>query len=694
MKTIKSILSVILLIVVNQKIVSQNNDSLLSVVNNISVHDTNKVRTLNQLGLNFYLQADLKKSEYYLTQALTKAEKISYKRGIAVSNALLGSLSISRNDNSSTLKHSFRSIEMYKEINDTTCLNYISQLNVIATTYKQLGVYSRSLEYYLRALKICEAINKNNLIVLLNSNIASLYKSKSDYDKAINYYTISLNMTNKNEDTLGVYPNIYFGFGDIYYAKKDLIKSLLYYKRFLNIGTFIEDSSYMCSANIGIANIYKSQNKFDTSIKYLNQSLLFKDDERNATAYLSLGEIYMAQKKYNLARNNFNKSLSISKEIRFQDIICNNYKHLYQLDSCSNDCNSAMKNHKLYIAYRDSIYNLESERKMVSAELNYNFDKEKSFIKFQQQERDKITELNNNRKNLIITGVIILLILLIIFSVFIYKSYLGKNKAHKLISYQKHLVDEKQKEILDNINYAKRIQSSIIPTDDYITKYAKENFVFYKPKDVVSGDFYWATDVNGKFYLVTADCTGHGVSGSMMSMLNMSSLNEVLNHRNIVNTGDVLNEVRKEIIKSLNPKGNEGVNDGMDCVICAFDFNNKTLQYSGANNSFYIIRNNEIIVCKADKMPVGLGVKTDSFNTNEIQLQSGDMVYTFTDGYADQFGGERNKKFMYKRLEELLLSISHLSMNEQKNALDKSFNSWQGTTEQTDDVLVIGVKIN
>ena len=681
------ILIILMVITLSSLSQTNKNDSLLSVVNNPDVNDTNKVKALNQLGLNHYLQADLERSQRYLTEALVKSEKISYKRGSAISNALLGSVMMAQNNNAMALKYNFKSLEVYRSINDTTCLNYLNNLNNVATVYKQLGIYNKSLEYYLRALNICEKKNKNDIIIFLNNNIASIYNTKSEYDKAITYYTTAFNMAKKSEDTLSNYPNIFFGFGDIYFSKKELDKSLSYYKRFLNIGEAIGDSSYMCSANIGIADVYKSQNKFDTSIKYLNQSLLFKDDERNATAYLSLGEIYMAQKKYKLSEISLNKSLLLGKKIQFKKIVCDTYKNLYRLDSCTNNCTNAIEHHKLYIAYRDSMYNLDSEKKMVATELNYNFDKEKSLIKFQQEEKNK-------RNNVIITGVVILLLLLTIISFIIYKSYVAKNKAHKLISYQKHLVDEKQKEILDNITYAKRIQSSIIPTDEYITKYAKNNFVFYKPKDIVSGDFYWATDVNGKFYLATADCTGHGVSGSMMSMLNISSLNENVNHRGIIDTGEILNETRKDIIKALNPKGNEGVNDGMDCVLCAFDFDNKTLQYSAANNSFYIIRNNKVIVCKADKMPIGLGMKNDSFKTTDIQLHDGDIVYMFTDGFPDQFGGENNKKFNYKRFEELLLSICDRTMEEQKKVLSTTFDYWKGHYEQTDDVLVIGVKIS
>lgn len=690
MKTIKSILSVALLIITINKTTAQSqraNDSLLSIVNNMNAHDTMKVKSLNVLALNHYLVSDMGKAKRYLTQSLVISEKINYTRGKSVANTILSNVEMYNNNYDNVLECSFRALQFYKQINDTTSQNFINNLNSIATVYSQSGTFDKSLQYYIRALRICDHIKNKNLIIIFNNNIANLYKNKLEYDKAITYYENVLKQSDRKEDTLGIYPNVFFGFGDIYFSKNYYNKSLSYYKRAFNIGQFIKDSSYMCSANIGIANVYKAQNKFDTAIKYLNSSLLYNDNERNANGYLSLGEIYMAQKKYKLAQLNLNKSLSLSKLINFKNIICSNYKNLYQLDSCIKNYFGSMQNHKLYIAYRDSIYNnMEGERKIVSTELNYKFDKEKAYMEFQQEEKD-------TRNNMIITGVVILLLFLTIICFIIYKSYSQKNKAHKIITHQKHLVDEKQKEILDNITYAKRIQSSLMPSNDYINRYTKENFVFYKPKDIVSGDFYWATDYNGEFYLVAADCTGHGVSGSMMSMLNMSALNETVNHRKITDTGEILNKVRKEIIKSLNPNGNEGVNDGMDCVLCKFDFRYKTLQYSAANNSFYIIRNNKIITCKADKMPVGLGIKTDSFTTNTVQLQENDIVYMFTDGFPDQFGGEKNKKFNYKRFEELLLSVCDRPMEEQKKAISVTFDYWKGHYEQTDDVLVIGVKI-
>jgi len=228
----------------------------------------------------------------------------------------------------------------------------------------------------------------------------------------------------------------------------------------------------------------------------------------------------------------------------------------------------------------------------------------------------------------------------------------------------------------------------------------KKFFIFYKPKDIVSGDFYFAlshkhTDSKiEKFYLCTADCTGHGVPGAFMSMLNISYLTESILEKGISKPNQILDHIRSSIITSLNPEGSvEESKDGMDCVLCAFDFTNNILEYAAANNSFYIIRNNEIMHCSADKMPVGMHSDMKPFELKSIPLQKNDVVYTFTDGIPDQFGGPKGKKFKYKQLEDILLSIHQLPMEEQKEILNQKFENWKGILEQIDDVLLIGIKI-
>ncbi len=221
-----------------------------------------------------------------------------------------------------------------------------------------------------------------------------------------------------------------------------------------------------------------------------------------------------------------------------------------------------------------------------------------------------------------------------------------------------------------------------------------EHFVLFKPKDVVSGDFYWATPTPEGFIFITADCTGHGVPGAFMSLLNISKLSQVINENKIIRPDLILNNIRTEIIKAVNAEGSEESKDGMDAVLCKLDIKNMKLQYAAANNPFYIIRNNELLTCKADKMPVGKGHDDSiSFTFNEIELKKGDAIYTFTDGYADQFGGEKGKKFKYKQLEDLLMSIHTLPMTEQSVILNQKFVDWKGNLDQVDDVLIIGIKL-
>lgn len=264
----------------------------------------------------------------------------------------------------------------------------------------------------------------------------------------------------------------------------------------------------------------------------------------------------------------------------------------------------------------------------------------------------------------------------------------------KAILRQKDIIEEKQKEILDSINYAKRIQFSLLASENLLNKNLPEHFVLFKPKDVVSGDFYWATATPEGFVFIAADCTGHGVPGAFMSLLNISKLSQAINENKITRPDLILNNIRTEIIKALNTEGSEESKDGMDAVLCKLDIKNLKLQYAAANNAFYIIRNNELLICKADKMPVGKGHDDSiSFTFNEVALEKGDLIYTFTDGYADQFGGPKGKKFKYKQLEDIFMSICTLPMKDQSSILNQKFEDWKGSLDQVDDVLIIGIKI-
>jgi serine phosphatase RsbU (regulator of sigma subunit) len=256
-------------------------------------------------------------------------------------------------------------------------------------------------------------------------------------------------------------------------------------------------------------------------------------------------------------------------------------------------------------------------------------------------------------------------------------------------------LEEKNKEILDSITYAQRIQRALLASESLLKRNLNESFFLFQPKDIVSGDFYWASNAHGKFYLIVADSTGHGVPGAFMSLLNISYLNEAINEKGLKKTNEILQHVRSSLIQHLNLEGSkDGGNDGMDCILLCFDFANLHLEFSCANNPLLIVRDGKWIEFEADKIPVGKSVKNDlPFRLQSTELKSGDLIYAFTDGLADQFGGPKGKKLKYKQLCQHLLEHHHLSTTEQKEQLTQLFKNWKGNLEQVDDVLIAGIKI-
>lgn len=268
------------------------------------------------------------------------------------------------------------------------------------------------------------------------------------------------------------------------------------------------------------------------------------------------------------------------------------------------------------------------------------------------------------------------------------------DEATSEIKDQKQLIEQKHDEIQDSILYAERIQRALLASDHLLRKYLNEYFIFFKPKDVVSGDFYWATHINKKFILVTADSTGHGVPGAIMSTLNISCLKEAI-QKGKESPDQILYETRRLVIENLRSDSDEeGGKDGMDCSLIEIDSESLMLRCANANNAIWILREKEWIEIKADRLPIGRHVKdSEPFTLHSLQLKKGDLIYTFTDGFADQFGGENEKKLKSKHLQKYLLSISDLPVNEQKSNLMDFFNNWKGELEQIDDVTIIGIKI-
>jgi len=442
-----------------------------------------------------------------------------------------------------------------------------------------------------------------------------------------------------------------------------------------------------------------------------------------------LAKLYLNSGKLLLAEKLLLKSQSLLLNINSNKLKIDNIADLSDLYYKMGNYKKAMDYHLAFIVLKDSMLNDESYRKIMGQQAEFEYEKKAAADSVKVSEEKKMTNLQFKQEKTQRFALYGGLILVLIFAGFMFNRFKitqkQKNiielkeeetkKQNIIITQQKHLVEEKHKEITDSINYAERIQRSFLATKELLDENLKDYFVFFKPKDIVSGDFYWADTLsNGNFALVTADSTGHGVPGAIMSLLNITSLENAV--KETTEPAQILNLTRQTIITRLKKDGSaEGGKDGMDCSIIVFDKINNKLIIAGANNPVWIVRsdmkdvryetenkninisnlNTHILIeIKPDKIPVGKHDRdTELFTQHIFDLQSGDIIYTLTDGFPDQFGGVKGKKFMSKNLKELLLANAHLPMHELKQLLETTFKNWIGNLEQVDDVIVIGIKI-
>lgn len=590
--------------------------------------------------------------------------------------------------------------------------------------------YDSALSYLERALTIRKRIKDNIGILKTTLNIGSMYYMFGDLQKALTYYE----EVQKKEAELHFDEGTYFSInnvGYIYQRLKMPEKAKIYFRKAEKINIKNNKKNDLIFSYDGLSDVYHDLKKNDSALYYAFKSLKFSEEQNDLRAlsysYNTVGLLYMAEKKFDLAKEYYDKGLLLARKLkdkRLEMTLYGNFsaleieKHtpenagtyieklvklkeelnikanqeelakvLAQYYYDKKDYKNAYDQLNLYDRYTDSLYNAETTGKLTELQEKYEADK--------KEQKNQLLQSENNAQK---TTQNFLLVILAIAALCIVGSAIAFRKIKKanyLLAEQKLLVEEKQKEILDSIHYARRIQLALLASDNLLRTHLPDHFVLFKPKAVVSGDFYWATPSPDGFVYITADCTGHGVPGAFMSLLNISKLSQTVNENKIDRPDLVLNHVRSEIISALNPKDSlEESKDGMDAVLCKLNIRDMKLEYAAANNAFYIIRNGNLLTCKPDKMPVGKGHNdTSSFTYNEIALQKGDTIYTFTDGYADQFGGAKGKKYKYKQLEDFLLSIAHETMEIQKQKLDETFELWRGKLEQVDDVCIIGVRV-
>jgi serine phosphatase RsbU (regulator of sigma subunit) len=460
-----------------------------------------------------------------------------------------------------------------------------------------------------------------------------------------------------------------------------------------------------------IGNVYENLKDNDKALEYYLESLEIREKINDIKGIsISLNSIAIVSNK--LGDNNkafiyAQKSLKLAQELGYPENIRNASKLLTEIYKKQGNSAKALEMYELYNLMKDSLNNEETKKQSLKQQYKYEFEKKETILKANQDKKNLIHANQTKRQKIIIVAIVIGLIVLIAFLAFVYNRYKITQKQKEIISLkeketlkQKLLVEQKNKEILDSITYAKRIQSAILPQPKLVKEYLKESFILYKPKDIVAGDFYWFEVIDNLIFFAAADCTGHGVPGAMVSVVCHNALNRSVKEFSIKNPAEILNKTR-EIVVSEFEKSDENVKDGMDISLCVLNINSFELHWAGAHNPLWIIRKNkensgdtcQLIELKADKQPIGKFAYSKPFTDHTVKLYKEDIIYIFTDGFQDQFGGEKGKKYKVSQLRELLLSISSKNLEEQKNIIDQNFETWKGELDQVDDVCLMGVKI-
>jgi serine phosphatase RsbU (regulator of sigma subunit) len=711
-------------------------DSLLNVLKT-SREDTLKALTYIDLCLAYRRELnDAKKVKEYSTKLMTLSKKLNYKKGKAYANMHESIFLWSTGEYLRSIDYSQMSLRLMSEIGDkygmANCYNNLSNVyndmgnygkalkcassaaelfeaihekrgtgnaySNMARTQLNLGLYSDALTYNFKALKIREEIkDKLGTSISLN-NIGIVFENQNSHKDALKYYKSALMIKQEIDDKYGI-GMVYNNMANTYLALNNYQDALTNHFQALKIRTEINDKQGIAMSNVNIGNLYVKQNKLKEAAPYYAKSLKIYEEIGEQAGYTEVSNgiatAYEKQGKYEEALKYAQNALDIATKIDFKEGMQQAYFNLSTINEKMGNYEQALLNNKLYTSIKDTILNEKSTRQML--ELNTRFETDKKEKEIQLLTKDQqLANKTLKEQRIVRIGLVSGLGLLIILSFTLYNRYRFKQKANLLLERQKEEIHNKNVLITDSIDYAKTIQEAILPDEEKLTEVFPEHFILYKPKAIVSGDFYWIGKKDDAVICAVADCTGHGVPGAFMSILGFNMLENVISTEEHVQPGSILSALNKEIVNRLSKgKERETVKHGMDIAIISIDKKNM-LQYAGARNSLYLVRKGELTEIKADKMSTGI-VANDQhevcYTNNSKELKKGDMIYLFSDGFPDQKGEVTKKKFFYQPFKDLFISIHQLSMEKQKQQLDDTIVHWIGNGEQTDDILIMGIRV-
>ena len=686
--------------------------------------DTSRIDILLKIS-DSYLGNDPEQAQKYGDKSLELSRSIDSKRHVCESLFAIGIAVDEMGDYERALEIYDRALKIAGEFGYTRTKAFV--LNSIGTIHYYKGNYEIAINYFMSSLKTAEKRGYKKLTANCFNNLGNIFSKRENVQDAIEYFNKSREIMKElgNEYAVAV---VSINIANIYANKGALDTALTYYIDARDILESVSEKYALAIVIGNIGNIYGDLNNLDKALEYYKKSLHIQEDINEfrgmALSCYNLCAIYREAGNNDKADEYLQRGLILARQVGAKPIIQDIYIEISDIYDSKQDYKNALNYHRLFSGIKDSIFNEESHRQITEMQTKYETEKKEQKIELLNKDKTLQAAELNKQKIIIWSGAGGLLLALSL-AFFIYRGYRQKKKANvqlrlknTTITRQKEEIETKNKDINDSIRYAQSIQQAILPTEAEMSKALPEYFIYFAPRDIVSGDFYWFAEKsfssvddnkNIKVYIAACDCTGHGVPGAFVSMIGNDMLNQVIIERSVEKPGEILTELNRGIKSVFTHKGGElEAKDGMDMALCVLTRQTAlpagqagpsgqtgmTLEFAGANNPLILVQNGELNVIKGDRTSIGGITELDyKFTNHEIELQKGDTIYIFSDGYQDQFGGSKGKKFMIKRFKELLLSIHEKPMVEQREILSSTINDWKGNVEQVDDILVIGVRI-
>lgn len=683
---------------------------------------------LNNMGILQQEAGDVSKCIAYYEEAFKIKEEIADYAGMATVTNNIGLIYTHTGNGIKGLEYFKRSLKIFEKVKNK--LGISTALVNIGSIYERQGNIPLALEYFHRALKIQEEEGDKSGIANSLTNIAGIYDAQKNRKTALEYYEKALKLKQEANNKIGI-SILLNNISVIYREENQLQKSIDVSLQSLKIKEEINDKKGIGVICNNLGSVYYSLDNMPKCFEYFEKALKVNEEvnykEGTCLAYKNLGSYYIKMGNFAKAEEAGLKSLLLSKEIGAPHLIRLASALMLPIYKSANKPAKALEMLELYMLMKDSVNNIENRKASLKQQFQYEYEKKVSADSIKSADEKKLTDIKLAKQEAQIkqekTQRIALyggLLLVLVFAGFMFNRFKVTQKQKNIIELQKsevegqkHLIEEKQKEIVDSITYAKRLQEAILPADIFWKENLKNSFILYKPKDIVAGDFYWMESISQQslvdsrqsskteklptadlVFFAAADCTGHGVPGALVSVVCSNALNRTVLEFGIKDPGKILDKTRELVIATFE-KSDKDVKDGMDISLCCLNKTTNELLWAGANNSLWIISDNEKDVqeVKPDKQPIGKYAEAKPFTTHKISLKKNDSIYLFTDGFADQFGGQKGKKFKYKQLKSVLLQNVNEEMSVQKEKLSIAFENWKGNLEQVDDVCVIGIKI-